>query len=372
VTIKISIVVSYSNHGGVEVVTTNLLNALARAGAQIELVLIKDKSHLLASLDSSIKVRKLKRSSAWLALPELVSYLKSTHSDVVVAIKDRAAQVVAVAAHLANFSGPVVGHVHNNMLVGLENRPQISRTIRYAIMSKTYQRLTRVFGVSQDTVNALKTITGLPENHFKVMPNVIITQHLSQLASVAPTHPWLVNKQGRVLVGSGRLTPQKNFTLLIEAFALVSQQAPDIRLIIFGDGGLRETLEALVHALKLVEKVNLAGFYENPYPEIKCADMFVLSSEWEGSPTVLSESLALHTPVVSTDVGDARETLARGALGEVVPCGCPKALANAILQQLGSLPTEASMDSAIDRFKEENAAAHYLRELEQRLKPESP
>lgn len=359
---KISVIVSYSGHGGVEVVTTNLLNALARSGTQVELVLIKNNSHLLNTLDKRISVVKLTRSSAWLALPELISYLKRTNSDMVLSVKDRATQVVAIAAVLAKFDRPVVGHIHSNMLTGFKNGPSLMRKIRYATMTVTYKKLSKVYGVSNDAVNALITITGLPENHFKVLPNVIITSRLFELSAKPPQHTWLKDKSKRVIVGSGRLSAQKNFSLLIEAFSLIKPDLPNAYLVILGDGGLRSELTRQIETLNLSEYIDLAGFYENPYPEIKSADLFVLSSNSEGSPTVLTESLALHTPVVATACGDTAKTLWRGKLGNPVPKGNAAELAQAIKDSLNTSYSEEQMQAAISIFTEEVATSVYLQE----------
>ena len=78
------------------------------------------------------------------------------------------------------------------------------------------------------------------------------------------------------------------------------------------------------------EHVSLFGFVENPYAEMKRADLFVLSSDCEGSPTVLTECLSMGIPCVATDVGDVAQTLQNGRVGRVVPCNDTQALAEAM------------------------------------------
>jgi glycosyltransferase involved in cell wall biosynthesis len=133
-----------------------------------------------------------------------------------------------------------------------------------------------------------------------------------------------------VVLGVGRLSAQKNFRLLIDAFALVRQDH-DARLVILGEGIDRATLEAQVRQHGLQEAVSLPGFLDNPYGCMARAAVFALSSDFEGLPTVLIESLALGTPVVSTDCDSGpREILRGGTLGELVPVGDVHGLARAI------------------------------------------
>ena len=132
------------------------------------------------------------------------------------------------------------------------------------------------------------------------------------------------------MLAVGRLTEQKDFSTLIHAFAQVRQGHP-ARLLILGEGEERPALEALVRKLGLEQDVNFPGWVENPYPYMVRASLFVLSSRWEGLPTVLIEALCCGTPAVSTDCPSGpREILRGGQYGQLVPVGDADALARAI------------------------------------------
>ncbi|MCB1639455.1 MAG: glycosyltransferase, partial [Thiothrix sp.] len=133
----------------------------------------------------------------------------------------------------------------------------------------------------------------------QVIRNPVITPELLEQAQAPVTHPWLNPKTVPVIMGAGRLSHQKDFRTLLEAFAQV-RQVRDCRLIIAGEGGLRTALEQRVAALGLEAVVSLPGFQANLPAWLQKADLFVLSSRWEGSPNVLTEALALGVPVVST------------------------------------------------------------------------
>lgn len=115
----------------------------------------------------------------------------------------------------------------------------------------------------------------------------------------------------------GRLSPEKNHVRLIEAFARVHGENPLTRLVIVGDGPLYDSLQSLVLELGLFNAVKLVGHTPNPYQLMKQADVFVLSSDYEGQPMVLLEALVLGLPVITTSFGSVNGALPLG-VGTVV------------------------------------------------------
>ena len=111
--------------------------------------------------------------------------------------------------------------------------------------------------------------------------------------------------------------------MLLRAFALLLERRP-ARLVILGEanGGTgRQELERLATRLGIAKQVSLPGMVDNPFAYMAQADVFALSSAWEGMPGVLIEAMASGCPVVSTDCpGGSREILEDGALGALVPC----------------------------------------------------
>jgi len=143
----------------------------------------------------------------------------------------------------------------------------------------------------------------------------------------------------------------KEFSNLILAIAKVNAIKP-IRLLILGEGEQREKLEAIVQGLTLDKIVSMPGYVENPFAFMKKADLFVLSSAWEGLPSVLIEAMACGTTVLSTDCpAGPREILEDGKHGILVPVGDVDALAEGILESLAN-PRESKdlIDRARDFF----------------------
>jgi glycosyltransferase involved in cell wall biosynthesis len=118
------------------------------------------------------------------------------------------------------------------------------------------------------------------------------------------------------VIAVGRLEPVKAFATLIRAWAQVSKQAGNTHLTIFGDGSMRSELEVLISQLGLDNEVSLAGFRTNLASLYPLADLTVISSEREGFPYALIESLIAGCPVVSTPVSGATDLLPPQALGE--------------------------------------------------------
>ena len=140
-----------------------------------------------------------------------------------------------------------------------------------------------------------------------------------------------LGEREKTIVSVGRLSPQKNQKLLIEAFALVEKKYPEYNLVIYGEGPLRKELEALIEEKGLAEKVFLPGSYKNVLEKIKSASLFAFSSDFEGLPNALIEAMAVGLPCVSTDCspGGARELINDYTNGIVVPRGDINELAKA-------------------------------------------
>lgn len=115
-----------------------------------------------------------------------------------------------------------------------------------------------------------------------------------------------------------RFHPQKSVDRLIQAFSYVHKHNSNTRLVIIGDGEQKDLILNLIKQENLTESINLLGIKKNPYPYIKYADVFVLSSLYEGFATIVIESLISGTPVLSTDVAGVKEQIVKEEYGWVV------------------------------------------------------
>lgn len=144
-----------------------------------------------------------------------------------------------------------------------------------------------------------------------------------------PSQPYIVNV--------ARLVPQKGHELLLEAYARLG---PTHRLVLVGDGAQRPALEALALELGISERVTFAGAQKNPYPWMHRADLFVLSSEYEGLGIVLTEALACGTPILSVDCPGGVRDVFRGPLEDYLAPRSVEGLAGELKRVLGQLPIQ--------------------------------
>lgn len=132
------------------------------------------------------------------------------------------------------------------------------------------------------------------------------------------------------LITVGRLSAQKNQKLLIDAFGTVAQKREDVRLTIVGKGELEQQLKAQAQTLGLAAKIRFTGVVENPQDYLATADIFVLSSNYEGLPLAVLEAMAAGLPIVSTDVGGVKDIVTDNGL--LAPPNDQGALSQALLR----------------------------------------
>ena len=156
---------------------------------------------------------------------------------------------------------------------------------------------------------------------------------IRRLAEEEVRHPWFAPKDVPVVVGIGRLRRQKNFELLLAACREITRgRGPGLRLVILGEGPERNLLLKKIRRSGQQGNVSLPGWVPNPYPYLARADLFVLSSDWEGLPNTLIEAMACGVPVISTDCESGiREILQDGTCGPIVRRGDRKGLVKAML-----------------------------------------
>jgi glycosyltransferase involved in cell wall biosynthesis len=207
----------------------------------------------------------------------------------------------------------------------------------------------------------LSYVTRVPDGSITVLPNPVVTAELFEQAKECPGHAWFMEGALPVILGVGRLTPQKDFPTLLHAFARVQRDRPS-RLVILGEGAERPVLEQLSRQLGIEDKVSLPGFVSNPFAFMARAAVFASSSAWEGLPGALIQALACGTPCVASDCPGSREVLDDGRFGSLVPVGDVSALAASIVALLEG-PRARVPDEAWSRYSEADAVDGYLKAL---------
>ncbi len=227
-------------------------------------------------------------------------------------------------------------------------RTAAGRLLIHPAIRALYPRADRVIALSQGVRGDLEALAPNLEGRIDVIHNAVIDP--SFLDGVDRPTPGFPSDGSPVIVACGRLIAQKDYPTLLAAFRRVADARP-AHLVILGEGPDQQALEQRIATLRLSERVHLLGFQDYPAAYMKRADVFVLSSIYEGFGNVIVEAMACGTPVVSTDCPHGpNEILEDGVTGRLVPMQDPVALSDAILAVLADEAATARMvDAALRR-----------------------
>jgi glycosyltransferase involved in cell wall biosynthesis len=342
--------------GGAERVMLNLAEGFSHRGLDVELVLASAVGEYLGLVPPSVQLIDLKAPRVLASLPALVRYLRRVRPRALLSALDHANVVVLLARRLARMDGRVVISVHNHYSSSAASSRKIKVKILTLMMRWLYPGADAIVTVSHGVADDLTQTIGLDKRHLHTIYNPVVTPTLLTRLDEPVDHPWFMPGQPPVVLGVGRLTAQKDFPTLIRAFAELRQKR-EAHLIILGEGEDRTAIEGMIKELGIEHDVALPGFVSNPYPYMKHAAVFCLSSAWEGLSSVLVEAMACGTPVVSTDCPSGpSEILEGGRCGMLVPVGDPAAMATAIEHALSAksrapvCPNRFGLEQAVDQY----------------------
>lgn len=330
---RICFVINSLAGGGAERVMLKLLSASrSRHNAyDLSLVLLDDEARSYTPPDW-LPVRQLDaRGTLPRSMHVLWNHLRQTRPDVVVSFLTRANVANVLTTRVLGGRCVISERTHASQHLNRGRADVVARTMVRA----TYGRADAVVAVSQGVADDLTEVFGVPAGKVRVINNPVDADGLAALAAqaapAASPRPYIV--------GVGRLTPIKNFQLLIRAFA---ESGLPHDLVILGEGEERPTLLRLAAELGLADRVRLPGFQANPFPIVKNAAVFASASNAEGFPNGIVEAMALGVPVVAancpsgpSEILDGRsrgeiEGLTLGAAGVIVPQNDVGAFARAL------------------------------------------
>ncbi len=314
---KIMIVTRNMLSGGAERVIAQLANYFVREGILCTIVTM-DQAEVFYSLHPEVAVISIGEKSAnkladkGLRYGQLRRLVKRECPDVVLSMPEEIGVYVLLA--LLGTGIPVYVSERNNPWV----MPDVKATRMLRRLMYPFAR-----GLIFQTEMARSYFPERIRKKGVVIPNPVDGGRIPQ--------PYEGVRE-KVIVGAGRLEKQKNFRLLISAFALFSRNHPEYKLCIYGEGSLRPELEALTRELDIQDQVLLPGRRSDLLEQMNPGSMFVLSSDYEGMPNVLIEAMCMGMPVISTDCpsGGPRELIQNGENGLLVPVGGEEEMARAM------------------------------------------
>ncbi len=351
--LRILFVSNWLSGGGAERFVSNALAHLDAARFELRLCLFRRvlgypvPEHVpLAVLSGA---RRFRSWQLPLLVARLARELERQAPDVVLSAYSYPSAVVGSALRLVRHRPRWVARVASN--------PEWHEAgIRRRVMRALYPRADRILANSRGLGRAFGQIYPVPAERIHYQPNPTDFARLDGLAAAEPTGA----AGGRPrLLAVGRLRAEKRVDLLIEAVARV-RQTRSVELVLCGDGPLRSELERSAVRLGVDAHVRFLGFCDNPFAWMARSDLFLLSSDFEGSPNALIEAQGLGVPAVATDCpfGPA-EILEPGRTGWLVPRGDSEALARAIRAALDDPARLREMGLAARRRARESFAAEH-------------
>ncbi|MFL6733070.1 MAG: glycosyltransferase [Sphingomicrobium sp.] len=216
----------------------------------------------------------------------------------------------------------------------------------------------RLIAVSSELRWDLVTRLALNPSRVSTIPNGVDIRNAERLGKDPVDHPWL-GEPTPVVLGIGRLVPQKNFQFLLRAFALARQTIP-VRLMLLGSGPQENELRDLARELGVADDVHFAGQVANPFAYLHRSSLFVLPSRWEGMSNALLEALASGCPSIATRCPGSNEILANGRWGRLVSVDDAALLASAMIEMLRNPPPRERQLERARHYDLDTAMRRYL------------
>lgn len=339
--------------GGAERVAVLLAQGIAQHVQAVDLVLASAEGPYLNQVKPPVRVVNLESSRVLSSLPRLVRYLRNERPDSMLSLLGHANVVALLARRLTQLPHQLVVSEHNPPHLAVRHSPDKRARVVSLLARQLYPSADWVVAVSNFVAAGLQRLYRVPTYKIRIIYNPVVVPD-----SVGDGSLVTSKNSSFLVLGAGRLVPEKSFETLIRAFGIVCQER-NAQLTILGEGPERSRLEHLVSTLNLQSHVALPGFVEDPFSYMRAASVFVLSSRWEGFGNVLVEALACNTPVVATDIPSAREILEDGKWGILVPVGDANSMAEAILQTLQT-PPQVDLTERAKAFSLERAVEAYL------------
>ncbi len=347
--------------GGAESMIVRLANAFAARGHRVDLVVFQAEGPNRAAVAPAVQVVSLGVTRWPLAPLAIRRYLRRARPKLLISALFHINIFALAARLLLPFTRTRFVVTERNMLsVHVRYSRRKTRHFFFLAARLLYPFADKVVGVSRGVAEDIRRIARLPERKVTWIYNPTATPESLARAEAAVDDPWLDSARSPIIVNVGRLEPQKDQDSLLRAFARLPE-AQRGSLLILGQGSLQGDLERLSRELGIDRQVRFAGYIDNPLPYMRRADLYVMSSLYEGFPNVLVEALLCGLPIVSTDCPSGPdEILGADEFGTLVPRSDPEAMAEAILRTLASPPDperqraralEFTVERCADRFE---------------------
>ena len=321
---KITFVTATLTSGGSERVMSIVANKMQERGYEVEIVCLNDQI-VFYPINEGIKITHVEVEAGTKSLPKKLwwfrKYIQKNQPDVVIAFMVSVYTVTLLA--LMGVDIPVISSVRNDPAYS-NLRKKITRKILLPRSAHVVVQTQQIKEFFCKNIQKMTTVIYNPVNE-RVFETSYDDDNVDDNSGLR-----MKDERLNRIISVGRLYPQKDQKMMIEAFAKVSERFPDWKLVIFGEGPEREALESLVERLKVKDKVSLPGRSENIIDELNKSKIFCLSSVYEGMSNALVEAICVGLPIVTTKVSGTEELIQDGENGFTVNVGDKEAMAKAL------------------------------------------
>ena len=352
---KICLLTGNLGSGGIGRVYLNLSQAFLYTGNSVDIYMIKPITDRIDLIPKGVNIF-LGSGSHRFGFFELFKYINREKPDLLISPRAHTNLLAIILKLIKGKNLKVFLTFHTNHHQDEQKK--------WAWLNKHIVRFADcLIAVSHGVASQIEQDWNLKRGTVKIIYNPIWDEKFEVQKNDLVNHPWLEKKEEpsrRIIISVGRLTKAKNYELLIRAFVLLNAKI-ESKLIILGDGEDRENISALINHLGMQDLIDLPGKVPNPLAYMAKADLFVLSSIWEGLPTVLVEALGVGLPIVSTNCpfGPA-EILENGKYGSLVATNDVDELADAMYKRLSSVTDPVTQNRRAYDFSFQSSAKEYL------------
>jgi len=349
--------------GGAELIAINLANEWVKNNNQCEIWLLKKKGEYIKLLDPRIVVRDLNCARLRNLPFKLLKFIKKYTPDQIVSQMWPYTTIITISWILSGKRSKLTLVEQVCLSEHIKQDFQLPFWLFQIYTGIIYRLATNLVASSKGAAADLSKILKLPKKKINMISNPIVDTPLINLAEREDKKIRKIfwkNDSTKFILSIGTFKPQKNYSLLIKSFSLIANQT-NANLVIVGDGVERELLEKQIIKLNLLNRVFLPGKFIDPIPFLLAADLFVLSSNFEGLPTVIVQALATGTPVLSTDCPHGpSEILKNSDLGILVPTNDSRSLSMGILKGLKTKWDAKILQKRALNFSINNQSKKYL------------
>ncbi|XFA72749.1 glycosyltransferase [Thermosynechococcaceae cyanobacterium Okahandja] len=355
--------------GGLERAFLDLAIQFIKKKYKVEFLVMQKFGSLLDEAEKICKIYSLDIKKIRYIRKPLASYLSSRKPKIVLVGMWPLTILVPMIVKINNYSNRLKTRVLISEQVMLSikgddwRKPYFMHSfIMRATMFLGYRLSDYRVATSYGVLSDIASLSCLSKSKFNVIYNPLRKLPMPTNKELEIVNNLWKSPFGNRILCVARLKRQKNHKLLLDAFyILFNQNLPNLSLMIVGEGELQNELTDYCNNLGISEKVTFAGLCINPAPFYCTANLFALSSDFEGFGNVLIEALSMGLPVVSTDCPSGpREILSDGKYGKLVPVGNANAFATAIMETFANPPDADFLKKRAKDFDSEKIADQYL------------